>query len=306
MSKITLITNSKPLEKVFTNTLNRHNIPNITIDNINELQKSDMVFLDELFTDNDLDIFLAFSITIEKFTSKIAVITNNTEFNKELVSFILPRPFLPLKLIDTVILGLSQINLENTSDDQNNNKTINTVETAQENTTDKNIDINIENKNIKETNNIQKSLVLDDNISKNEYETNSYSKPITNNNAEEFNTAKNNKDQGMIDIESLEPSSKGTLNKNDLHSIKNILKEHDYNHSQTIKTPQEAKTMPEIDMEDITIKKSSHTEQKTNTLILGNLKKKQLRPIVKVMTQDTIDELSKGKTVDLKMKLIDD
>ncbi len=105
--KITLITNSQIIEKIFTLVAAKLEFELIVANN-NDVELSDIIIVDDAIENID-------KLKILKLSSRLGLISNKSDTN---FSFIIPKPFLPSQLIDIVNKQLTKP-IESISIDKN-------------------------------------------------------------------------------------------------------------------------------------------------------------------------------------------
>ncbi len=109
MKSLVLLTNCDKVRAICQISLKDTNINLQIVKNVDHVKPSDMVLIDESFIGNDLDLLKAYVSKLNEHCDKIGVITSRRDFDKDFVSFVIHKPFLPNHLIQSIITQFNKI-----------------------------------------------------------------------------------------------------------------------------------------------------------------------------------------------------
>jgi hypothetical protein len=127
MKSLILLTNCDKVRAICEISLKDTNINLQIVKNVDHVKPSDMVIIDESFIGNDLDLLKAYVSKLNEHCDKIGVITSRQDFDKDFVSFVIHKPFLPNHLVQSIITQFNKIeNFKVQITDKNYRKNIDT------------------------------------------------------------------------------------------------------------------------------------------------------------------------------------
>ena len=110
MKNLVLISNCVKTKTTCELALHNTNVRLTTVSNIDHVKNdSDIVLIDETFMDKDLGMLKAYCSKIKPLCSKIGIMTTQSHIDKDFVSFVVHKPFLPTTLVRILINELNSI-----------------------------------------------------------------------------------------------------------------------------------------------------------------------------------------------------
>ncbi len=109
MKSLVLLTNCDKVRAICQISLKDTNIDLQVVKSVDYVKPSDMVLVDESFIHSDLDLLKAYVSKLNENCDKIGVITSRRDFDKDFVSFVIHKPFLPNHLVQVIITEFNKI-----------------------------------------------------------------------------------------------------------------------------------------------------------------------------------------------------
>ena len=109
MKSLVLLTNCDKVRAICQISLKDTNIDLQVVKSVDYVKPSDMALIDESFINNDLDLLKAYVSKLNENCDKIGVITSRRDFDKDFVSFVIYKPFLPNHLVQVIITQFNKI-----------------------------------------------------------------------------------------------------------------------------------------------------------------------------------------------------
>jgi len=275
-----LICETAIIEQIFSLVCKKLNI-DLTITKSNDVnEKYDLIVIDQNFIDDKFNI-------IKQFSKKLGAISSEElPFDKSR-DFIIPRPFLPTKLQEILKEQFSIINED---------------------------DISLKNDEYKNT-----STYIDSNVyntHKDEYEEDEeVTVPIITDYVESlaedvYLDIEEDNDESIVTLASL--NNGGILDNSELSKINDILKE-EVIHNEIVMNKNDWKDISDIiddALDEVKEYEFDLKEPTTNEnilkLVLSDYNITELKPLLEKFNQDTIDRLSHGESIDIRLVLKDE
>ena len=267
-----LICETVIIEQIFSLVCKKLNI-DLTVKQTNDVsEKFDLIIVDQNFIDDKFNI-------IKQFSKKLGAISSEElPFDKSR-DFIIPRPFLPTKLQEILKEQIEFILKEEITNTENNTSTyINELDNYEE---DEDVTVPIITDYVES---LAEDVYLD---------------------IEEDN------DESIVSISSL--NNGGILDNSELSKINDILKE-EVIHNEVIMNKKDWKDISDIIDDALDEVKEyefdlDENSSKSNTslkLVLTDYNINELKPLLEKLDQETIDKLSHGESIDLRLMLKDE
>jgi len=109
MKSLVLLTNCDKVRAICQISLKDTNIDLQIVKSVDHVRPCDMALIDESFINNDLDLLKAYVSKLNESCDKIGVITSRRDFDKDFVSFVIYKPFLPNHLVQVIITQFNNI-----------------------------------------------------------------------------------------------------------------------------------------------------------------------------------------------------
>ncbi|MBU3016075.1 hypothetical protein KO488_15060 [Poseidonibacter lekithochrous] len=275
-----LICETAIIEQIFSLVCKKLNI-DLTITKSNDVnEKYDLIVIDQNFIDDKFNI-------IKQFSKKLGAISSEElPFDKSR-DFIIPRPFLPTKLQEILKEQFSIINED---------------------------DISLKNDEYKNT-----STYIDSNVyntHKDEYEEDEeVTVPIITDYVESlaedvYLDIEEDNDESIVTLASL--NNGGILDNSELSKINDILKE-EVIHNEIVMNKNDWKDISDIiddALDEVKEYEFDLNEPTSNEnilkLVLSDYNITELKPLLEKFNQDTIDRLSHGESIDIRLVLKDE
>jgi len=272
INNITLLSNVDIVKQIFTLVCKKLSINISIINDIQLLEKTDLLIVDSEFLENK-------QVNYQEYSSKVIIIANKNEnINSDFEIFY--KPFLP----SVLEIFLKNINIEDTR--LNNEKSINQIF---------NNSIDIEEEKVQEDN-------LDDLIS--------FVDEISNEKEIENFNEYDELGEDDITIKKEDLESGGVLDALELDKLFDMINEDNNEHKIDTKTQMAEKDW--IDLSDIIdtaiedVQEYKFEEDKDIELILNNYSMSELSPLFNKLNQNIINFLSDGREIRLKLRLKND
>ncbi len=129
MKSLVLLTNCDKVRTICQISLKDININLSVVKSVDHIAPSDMVLLDESFINGDLSLLKAYVSKLKPQCNKIGLLTSRRDFDKDFVSFVIYKPFLPNHLIQVIISQFNamdsfKVQLTDTNFEKNIDKSI--------------------------------------------------------------------------------------------------------------------------------------------------------------------------------------
>jgi len=271
-----LICETTIIEQIFTLVCKKLNI-DLTITTSNDVnEKYDLIVIDQNFIDDKFNI-------IKQFSKKLGAISSEElDFDKSR-DFIIPRPFLPTKL-----QNILEEQFQNINEDE---KTLNT----QENNTSTYIDsteYKVDEDLYEEDEEVTVPIITD------------YVESLA---EDVYLDIEESNDESIVTLASL--SNGGILDNQELSKINDILKE-EVIHNEIVMNKNDWKDISDIiddALDEVKEYEFDLNEAPSNTnilkLVLSDYNINELKPLLEKFNQDTIDKLSHGESIDIRLVL---
>jgi len=273
-----LICETAIIEQIFSLICKKLNI-NLTIQKNNEVEeKFDLIVIDQNFIDDKFNI-------IKQYSKKLGAISSEElPFDKSR-DFIIPRPFLPTKLQEILLEQIGEI-IEEDKDSKNTESNLPPLVNVDDYEEDEDVTVPI----IKD---YVESLVEDVYL----------------------DIKGESNDESIINSSSLDDG--GILDNNELSKINDILQE-DVIHNEMLMDKNDWKDISDIiddalveveeyefDLNDSTSIDSIEKNEELK-LVLTNYNINELKPLLEKLSQEVIDKLSQGESINIKLMLKDE
>ena len=270
-----LISETAIIEKIFSLVCKKLNI-DLTIKKTNDVnEKFDLIVIDQSFIDDKFNI-------IKQFSKKLGAISSEElPFDKSR-DFMIPRPFLPTKLQEILLEQFELISKDEISSSyENNNSKPTPPRYIDEYEEDEDVTVPIITDYVES---LAEDVYLD---------------------IEEDN------DESIVNISSLKNG--GILDNNELSKINDILKE-EVIHNEIVMNKNDWKdisdiiddALDEVKEYEFDLGESAVNPNNLLQLVLTNYNINELKPLLEKLNQETIDKLSQGESIDIRLMLKDE
>jgi hypothetical protein len=270
-----LICETAIIEQIFSLVCKKLNI-DLTITKSNDVnEKYDLIVIDQNFIDDRFNI-------IKQFSKRLGAISSEElPFDKSR-DFIIPRPFLPTKLQDILNEQVEIINEDNISSKAQENKNTSTY-----------IDSNVYNEDqYEEDEDVTVPIITD------------YVESLA---EDVYLDIEEDNDESIVSIASL--NNGGILDNSELLKINDILKE-DVIHNELVMNKNDWKDISDIiddALDEVKEYEFDLNEPISNPnplkLVLSDYNITELKPLLEKFNQNTIDKLSHGESIDIRLVL---
>lgn len=273
-----LICETAIIEQIFSLVCKKLNI-DLTISKSNDVsEKYDLIVIDQNFIDDKFNI-------IKQFSKKLGAISSEElPFDKSR-DFIIPRPFLPTKLQDILKEELNNIIEDDISLKEEDKKSVNTY-----------IDTNeyeYQNEDVYEEDEDVTVPIITDYVE-------SLAEDV-------YLDIEDDNDESIVTLASL--NNGGILDNNELSKINDILKE-EVIHNEVINKNdwQDISdiiddALDEVKEYEFDLSQSETYSSKPLNLVLSDYNINELKPLLEKFNQETIDKLSHGQSIDIRLVL---
>ncbi|WP_122893376.1 hypothetical protein [Arcobacter peruensis] len=267
-----LICETLIIEQIFSLVCKKLNIE-LTIQKSNDVnEKFDLIVIDQNFIDDKFNI-------IKQFSKRLGAISSEElPFDKSR-DFIIPRPFLPTKLQEILKEQIEFISKEEVTTTSNNNSTY--VQDLDEYEEDEEVTVPIITDYVES---LAEDVYLD---------------------------IEDENDESIVNLASL--NNGGILDNNELSKINDILKE-EVIHNEVVMNKKDWKdisdiiddALDEVKEYEFDLKDESVSSANLLKLILTDYNINELKPLLEKLNQETIDKLSQGESIDIRLMLKDE
>ena len=271
-----LISETAIIEKIFSLVCKKLNI-DLTIQKTNDVnEKFDLIVIDQNFIDDKFNI-------IKQFSKKLGAISSEElPFDKSR-DFMVPRPFLPTKLQEIL---LEQFNLISKEEISSSDTIDHTKPTPPSNYMDE----------YEEDEEVTIPIITD------------YVESLA---EDVYLDIDEDNDESIVNISSLDNG--GILDNNELSKINDILKE-EVIHNEVVMNKNDWKDISDIiddALDEVKEYEFDLSDAPVNSndllkLVLTNYNINELKPLLEKLSQETIDKLSQGESIDIRLMLKDE
>lgn len=271
-----LISETAIIEKIFSLVCKKLNI-DLTIQKTNDVnEKFDLIVIDQNFIDDKFNI-------IKQFSKKLGAISSEElPFDKSR-DFMVPRPFLPTKLQEIL---LEQFNLISKEEISSSDTIDHTKPTPPSNYMDE----------YEEDEEVTIPIITD------------YVESLA---EDVYLDIDEDNDESIVNISSLDNG--GILDNNELSKINDILKE-EVIHNEVVMNKNDWKDISDIiddALDEVKEYEFDLSDSPVNSndllkLVLTNYNINELKPLLEKLSQETIDKLSQGESIDIRLMLKDE
>ena len=271
-----LISETAIIEKIFSLVCKKLNI-DLTIQKTNDVnEKFDLIVIDQNFIDDKFNI-------IKQFSKKLGAISSEElPFDKSR-DFMVPRPFLPTKLQKIL---LEQFNLISKEEISSSDTIDHTKPTPPSNYMDE----------YEEDEEVTIPIITD------------YVESLA---EDVYLDIDEDNDESIVNISSLDNG--GILDNNELSKINDILKE-EVIHNEVVMNKNDWKDISDIiddALDEVKEYEFDLSDSPVNSndllkLVLTNYNINELKPLLEKLSQETIDKLSQGESIDIRLMLKDE